>query len=502
MQEGNRKSNRALDYMSNKESLKQQTVSGLFWIFCQKTVGQLISFGISVVLARLLMPEEFGVVALAGMFTVLLGLFIDCGMGTALIQKKDADDLDLNTMFWAQTAFSIIVYFVLFTLAPLFAKIFDTPQLTSVIRVSSILMPIGTLGGIQGVVVTRKMDFKVYFYRTLIASVLSGIIGIYLAYSGWGVWALVTQQLSSSIISMITVFSQVRWLPSFKFSYDRFKALFSVGIKFMTSSLIGTTFFQLRGYMIGLKYTPADLAFYNRGEGVPNIFVRNIDSTLNGVLFPVFAKLQDDRLAVKRAVRRSIQTSSYLIFPMVLGLAAIADHLVVILYTEKWVACIPFMQVFCISECFTILNTANMQVLRGIGEVNTLLKLELYKNPVMVTILAVTMFISPLAICIGMCIYGIYTMVINAFPNRKFIQYHLKEQLKDISENAILAIIMAVVVFLIGRLNLNLYALVAIQVFIGVLVYVGLSAFFHLESWEYVKSNASAYLQKLSVNRK
>ena len=483
--------------MSNKESLKQQTVSGLFWVFCQKGVGQFVSFAISVVLARLLMPEEFGVVALAGMFTVLLGIFVGCGMGTALIQKKDVDDLDYNTLFWAQTAFATIIYIIIFILAPWFALLFQTPQLTSVIRVSAILMPIGSLGGLQSVIVTRRMDFKVYFYRTLIASILSGIIGIILAYCGWGVWALVTQHLASSIISMITVFAQVRWLPRFVFSMERFKALFGVGIKYMTSSLIGTAFYQLRGYMIGLKYTATDLAYYNRGEGVPNLFVRNIDSTLNGVLFPVFAKLQDDRLAVKQAVRRSIKTSSYLIFPMVLGLAAIADHLVIILYTEKWSACIPFMQVFCISECFTILNTANMQVLRGIGEVNTLLKLEMYKKPVMVTILAITMFISPLAIAIGMCIYGIYTMVINAFPNRRFIYYHLNEQLWDISENAILAIIMAICVYLVGRINMNIYVLTAIQVIVGVLIYLGVSQYLHLDSWQYVKANAATYLQKI-----
>lgn len=439
------------------------------------------------------MPEEFGVVALAGMFTTLLGLFIGCGMGTALIQKKDADDLDLNTMFWAQTVFSTVVYIVVFTLAPFIAKIFDTPQLTSVIRISSILMPIGTLGGIQSVVVTRRMDFKVYFYRTLIASVLSGIIGIYLAYNGWGVWALVMQQMSSSIIGMIAVFSQVRWLPRFVFSIERFKALFGVGIKYMVSGLIGTAFGQLKGYIVGLKYTTADLAFYNRGEGVPGIFTRNIDASINNVLFPVFAKLQDNREAAKHAVRRSIKTSSYLLFPMLLGLAAIADHLVVILYTEKWKACIPFMQVFCISECFSILNVANMQVLSGIGEVNTILKLELYKKPILVTILGITMFISPLAICIGMCIYGIYTMFINAFPNRKFINYHIKEQLKDISDNAVLAIGMFLCVLLIGRLEINPYMLISIQVVAGTLIYYGFSEFFHLESLQYVKETAKPY---------
>ena len=486
----------------NNYTLKQKTISGLFWQFCQKGVGQLVSFGISVILARLLMPEEFGVVALAGMFTVLLSIFIGCGMGTALIQKKDADDLDMNTLFWAQTAFSTIVYIIIFILAPFFAKIFDTPQLTSVIRVSSILMPIGTLGGIQNVVVTRNMDFKVYFYRTLIASISSGIIGIILAYNGWGVWALVAQQLSSSIISMITVFSQVRWLPRFVFSIDRFKLLFGTGIKYMTSSLIGTVFYQLRGYIIGLRYTAADLAFYNRGEGIPNIFIRNIDSTLNGVLFPVFAKLQDDRYAVKRAVRRSIRTSSYIIFPAVLGIAAIADHLVLALYTEKWAACIPFMQVFCISECFTILNTANMQVLSGIGEVNTLLKLEIYKKPVMVAILAITMFISPLAIAVGMCIYGIYTMFVNAFPNRKFIHYHITEQIKDVGENALLAIFMSVCVFLIGRLNINLYVLIGLQVIIGVLIYIGMSELLHIESWLYLKDNICSYLNRMSLFNK
>ena len=488
--------------MSNKESLKQQTVSGLFWVFCQKGVGQFVSFAISVVLARLLMPEEFGVVALAGMFTVLLGIFIDCGMGTALIQKKDVDDLDYNTLFWAQTAFATIVYIIIFILAPWFALVFHTPQLTSVIRVSAILMPISTLGGLQNVIITRRMDFKVYFYRTLIASILSGIIGISLAYCGWGVWALVTQHLASSVISMITVFAQVRWLPRFVFSMERFKTLFSVGIKFMLSGVIGTAFGQLKGYIIGLKYTATDLAYYNRGESVPGIITQNIDASINGVLFPVFAKLQDDRMAVKQAVRRSIKTSSYLIFPMVAGLAAIADHLVIILYTEKWAACIPFMQVFCISECFTIINTANMQVLRGIGEVNTLLKLEIYKKPVMVAILVITMFISPLAIAIGMCIYGIYTMVINALPNRKFILYHIKEQLWDISENAILAFVMAICVYLIGRININLYVLVATQVITGVLLYIGFSILFHIESWEYVKVNAKEYISKFRNNNR
>lgn len=480
------------------DNLKQKTISGLFWQFCQKGVGQIVSFAISVVLARLLMPEEFGIVAISGMFTVLMGIFVNSGLGTALIQKKDADELDYSTIFWAQTVFATIIYAIIFLTAPYLAYIFKMPLLTAVIRVSALGMIIGTIGGIQGVIVTRKMDFKVYFFTTLVASILSGGIGIYLAYSGWGVWALVAQHLSSTILSTITVYAQVRWLPKFVFSTERFKSLFSVGVKYMTSGLIGTGFHQLRGYMIGLKYNAADLAYYNRGEGIPGMITRNIDSSINTVLFPVFSKLQDDKNAVKNAMRRSIKTSSYIIFPIVLGLAAIADNLVMVLYTDKWAACIPFMQVFCISECFAILNTANMQVLAGLGKVNTLLKMELYKKTIMIIILIITVFISPLAIATGMCIYGIYTMVINAFPNKKIINYSLKEQISDISANAVLAITMAFVVYMVGQFNINIYALLILQVLFGTSLYLFVSEILHIESWEYIKNN----LKELKNKRK
>ena len=480
--------------MPNNQELKQKTISGLFWQFLQKSSGQVVSFAISVVLARLLMPEEFGVVALAGMFTILTGIFIDCGFGSALIQKKDANELDYSTVFWVQTFFSIIVYLIVYSLSPWFAALFHEERLVAVVRVLGVGMILGTVGGIQNVIVTRRMAFKTYFYATMVGSILSGGIGVWLAYRNWGVWALVVQNLSSTIINTITVFVQVRWLPKFLFSIERFKTLFAVASKFMLSSLIGTGFGQLKGYLIGAKFTSSDLAFYNRGEGVPNIFIRNIDSSINAVLFPVFSKIQDDKEAVKNAVRRSIKISSYIVFPMLLGLAAIADHLVIILYTEKWAACIPFMQIFCVSECFTILNTANMQALRGMGEVNTLLKLEFYKKPIMVIILIITMFISPFAIALGMCIYGVYTMFVNAFPNRRLIHYHIKEQLKDVSENAVIALVMAFLVYFVGRINMNIYILVGVQVLSGMLIYMSLSYLFQIDSWVYIREETLKYL--------
>lgn len=324
---------------------------------------------------------------------------------------------------------------------------------------------------------------------TLIGTALSGCIGIFLAYRGWGVWALVFQGLAATIINTITVFAQVRWIPKFIFSTDRFKELFGISSKFMLSGLIGTAFGQLKGYTIGMKYMAADLAYYNRGEGVPQIFTKNIDASINSVLFPVFSKLQDDKPAVKNAMRRAMKTSSFLLFPMLLGMAAISENLVYILYTEKWAPCIPFMQAFCIGECFSIMNTTNLQALRGMGKVNTILKLEIYKKPIMIAILIFTMFISPLAIAIGMCFYSFYTMIINAFPNREYVGYKLEEQIKDVSGALMAAVIMAAVVTSLNWLQLNRYVILFIQIAVGILVYCGLSEIFHIESWEYVKSN-------------
>lgn len=482
--------------MEKDNELKQKAISGLFWQFGQKAASQIVSFVISVILARLLMPEEFGLVALAGMFTLFLGIFIECGFGSALIQKKDADDLDLNTIFWTQLSFSIIIYLIVYTISPYFANIFSIQKLTDVIRVLALGMIIGSIQSIQTVIVTRRMEFKTYFYAMMVGSVLSGCIGVYLAYNGWGVWALVVQHLSSSALNTLTVFWQVRWIPHFIFSFNRFKSLFSVSSKYLLTNIIGTAFGQLRGYTIGLKYTAADLAYYNRGEGVPKIIINNIDSSINTVLFPVFSKIQDDKLAVKNALRRSLKMSSYTVFPMLLGLAAIADNLVIALYTEKWISCIPFMQLFCISECFTILNTANLQALKGIGRINTILKLEIYKKPIMIAILIFTMYISPLAIATGMCIYGIYTMVINALPNKKYIDYNIVEQLKDVSINALLAMIMAAIVFMIGRIGIELHVKIILQVLTGAVLYISASELFRIESWQYVKKNIRLYIRK------
>ena len=482
--------------MDNK-SLKQKTVTGTFWQFMQKTLGQVIHVGISVVLARLLLPSDYGTVALAGMYTVFLGLFISCGLGAALIQKKDVDDLDLCTIFWAQLVFASLIYIFVFFTAPVFSSIFKDEHLTPILRVSALTMPLSALGTIQGSIVSRRMAFKTYFYRTLASSILSGIIGLGMAFYGFGAWALVGQHMSSTIIGTITVYSQVRWLPSFKFSRERFVNLFSYGWKFAGASLIGTLFSQLRGYIIGFHYSKADLAFYNRGEGVPALISRNLTSSITSTLFPALTKLQDDKLAVKKGISRSMKTSSYLVMPLFLGLAAISDKLVPLLYTGKWNACIPFMQVICVMDCISLLNSANLQALNAIGRADVVLKLEFIKKPFMIIILAITAFISPMAICVGMLCHAIFTLIVNTFPNRKLISYPLKEQLMDILPNAILAFVMAGLVYMIGMLlPFADIITIVIQIVFGAVFYISVSHFWKNENYKFIKDTVTEFIRQ------
>lgn len=269
--------------------LKDKVLSSFVWQLLQRVLTQLISFGVSVVLARILAPEDYGVVALSGMFIILIGIFIDSGLGTALVQKKNADELDYNTVFYSNVFIAVAVYFVVFCMAPLLSKIFGNPQVTPVIRVMALSMPIGSLAGVHSAMISKSLAFKKFFFSSLSGSLLSAVIGLSMVLTGCGVWALVGQNLVCNIANTIVMLLVVRWMPKRMFSFERFKSLFSYGWKIAASNLIGTFFSQLKGYTIGLKYSPADLAYYNRGEGVPGILYNNISSSINTVLFPALS---------------------------------------------------------------------------------------------------------------------------------------------------------------------------------------------------------------------
>ena len=468
--------------------LKSKTLSGIFWSFTQKAVTQLISFVVTVILARLLMPSDYGVVAIASMFMILIGMFMNGGMGVALIQKRDADELDFNTVFFTGLVMSVVLYTLLFFTAPVMARIYDSPQLTPIIRVLSLNLLIGALGGVQGAYVYREMEFKKFFLASLPRQIFAAAIGIVMAYKGFGPWALVAQNLTASITDTLVMYSMVDWHPRWMFSFERFKGLFAFGWKKLSADFIGTLCFQLRGYIIGFKYSTTDLGFYNRGEGLPQMIRNNVNGPISGVLFPALSKLQSEPGGVKRGLRRSMRTSTYLVFPLLFGLAAISEQLVPVLYSAKWNPAIPFMQIICITAAMDILNAANLQGLLAIGRSDVVLKIELYKKPVMLLILAVTTFVSAIAIAFGMMLYSFYVLYVNTRPNKVLLNYSLREQLGDILPNVLMASFMAVIVFLLGKVIPNLYVALALQITIGAVLYITMSHFLHNENYEYVKA--------------
>lgn len=479
-----------------ERNLKRKVVSGFFWQLMQKILIQLISFGVSVVLARILMPDDFGVVALAGMFLILVGIFVDNGLGTALVQKKDADELDYNTVFYSNILFAFIIYTIVYICAPLVGTIFKNPQIVAVIRVMGLGIPISSFSGVPNAIVSKRMEFKKFFFSSLLGSILSAIVGLSMVFMGYGVWALVGQNLVSTIANTIVLIYIVHWKPSFMFSKQRFYSLFSYGWKIMASNVIGTFFSQLKGYAIGLKYSATDLAYYNRGEGVPGIIYNNISASINIVLFPALSQLQEDKNAVRHALSKSMQTASFFLMPLLLGLAAISDNFVQIVYTSKWMAVVPFMQVICLMNCFDLLGAANIQALKAVGHAETLLKLEIYKKPLMLAILIGCMFISPLAIAIGQFVYSLIALAINAYPNRKYVNYPLKDQFLDISNSLSTACIMALIVYFIGKLPFNIYTILCLQIVSGIIIYALLAYFFNKPIFSSVIDIAKSKLQK------
>lgn len=320
---------------------KNTIISSLFWKLMERGGTQGIQFVVQIILARLLLPEDYGIIALVIIFTSIANVFVQSGLNTALIQKKDADEADFSSVFYLSLLMACLIYIVLFLAAPFIAAFYKIPEITPVFRVLSITLFFGAFNSIQNAVVARNLEFKKLFFSSTGAILISGTVGIYMAYTGFGVWALVGQQISNQLFVTLILWFTVKWRPQLLFSLERVKALFSFGWKLLVSALIDTVYRDLRSLIIGKMYNPAMLGFYNRGQQFPSLIVSNINGSIQSVMLPVLSSQQDNRPRVKDMMRRAIVTSSFIIFPMMVGLAVTAEPLVKILLTDKWLPCVP-----------------------------------------------------------------------------------------------------------------------------------------------------------------
>jgi len=475
--------------------LKKKTVSGLFWKMAERISTELIRMVVMIVLARILMPEDYGAIAMVVVFISICDVILVNGLSSPLIQKKDADSVDFSTIFYCSIILGIILFVIVYLTAPAIARFYQMDILRPVLRVLSIGILLSAIGSVQNAYVSRVMQFKAFFFASLIGLTISGVIGIWMAYQGYGIWALVGQILSNHIVNIIVVFIFIRWLPTLEFSWSRFKGMWSFGWKIFFAALINNLFKDIRTILIGKFYTSKDLAFYNQGSQYPQLVVQTVNTSINSVLFPAIAKIQDDIPAVRAFLRRSIKLGSFLLFPLLLGFAATAEPLVLFFLTEKWLPSVPYIQVLCLALFLSPISTPSQQAIKAIGYSGVTMKQELIKKSVYLLLIIGGLFISVWGVVIGSAIGEIWCVLVNTFPCKKYLGYSFSDQVKDILPNLLMAGAMALIVYLINFIGLSPLPTLAIQLPMGVILYWGFSVISKNESYLYCKNEVTRIIK-------
>lgn len=458
------------------------------WRFAERCGAQGVSLVVSIVLARILAPEMYGTISLVTVFTTIMQVFVDSGMGNALIQKKDPDDLDFSTVFYFNVVICCVLYLVMFVSAPLIAKFYNNLELVPIVRVLSLTLVISGVKNVQQAYVSKTLQFKRFFFATLGGTIGAAVIGIGMAYAGFGVWALVAQQLFNATVDTLILWMTVKWRPKWMFSWKRLKGLLSFGSKLLASSLLDTVYNNLRQLIIGKVYASADLAFYNKGQQLPNIIITNINASIDSVLLPVISEEQDHVAKVKSMTRRAIRISSFIIWPMMVGMAACAEPLIEVLLTKKWLPCVFFLRVFCISYGFWPIHTANLNAIKGLGRSDIFLRLEIAKKIVGIISVIVSVPFGVEAIAWALLLTAPISAMINAFPNRKLLDYSYREQLQDVLPSLLLSLSMGAVVYAMTWLPWNRLLVLVLQVIAGAAIYVLGALICRFESMNYLLS--------------
>ncbi len=483
-------------------NVRNKTLSNMVWRFAERCGAQGVQLIISVVLARLLSPDAYGTIALVLVFTKILQVFVESGLGTALIQKKDADDLDFSTVFYFNILMCIVLYLGIFIAAPYIARFYDDISITPVIRVLSLTVVISGVKNVQQAYISKTLQFKKFFFGTLGGTIGAAVVGITMAYMGLGVWALVGQYLFNELINTIILWIMVKWRPKLMYSWQRLGGLFSFGWKMLFSSLLNVLYNNIRQLIIGKLYTTSDLAYYNKGHQFPDLLTTNINNSIDSVLLPVMSEAQDNKERLKDMVRRSIKTSTYIMAPLMMGMAALAEPFVSLVLTDKWLGCVPYMRIFCITSMLLPITTANLNAIKAMGRSDYFLILEILKKIVGVVVLLITMWHGVMVMAYSLLFTTVIGQIINSWPNRKLLNYSYLAQLKDILPGILLAVFMGLCVYPISFLGLSDILTMVLQVILGAGIYIGGSILFKMESFNYVWSIAKPILNKIFKKNK
>lgn len=478
------------------EGIRNKAIKGVGWSFADNILNQGVTFLVGLVLARLLSPEEYGLIGIIAIFIAVFNSIVDSGFSNALIRKNDAGDADYNTVFITNMVMSVLLFCVMFFGAPVIASFFNRPQLIPLTKVMASVVIINAFAIIQRTILVKKVDFKTQTKVSAIASVASGVVGIGMASGGLGVWSLVGQQLSRQFLNSLFLWVFAKWYPKLQFSLKSFKELFNFGWKLMVSGLIDTVWREIYQVVIGKFYSPATLGQYTRAHQFGSIFSTNLTAVVQRVSYPVLSEIQDDVQKLKNAYKKVIKVTMLITFCCMLGLAAIAEPMIVSLIGDQWLPAVPFLQILCFSMMLYPLHAINLNMLQVQGRSDLFLRLEIIKKIIAVVPLLLGIFVNIYLMLFGSVITGFIAYYLNAFYSGKFLNYSILEQVRDIMPSFIIAMIMAVSVWGISFINLPSVALLAIQLSAGVVMIVLLCESVRLDSYLEIKHIALTFINK------
>lgn len=468
----------------DKDNKSGKIITNVIWKFAERILAQLVSFIVSVVLARLVLPDDYGAIAMVLVFINVANVFVTSGIPTSLIQKKDADKLDFSSVFYFNLVLSVILYLILFLTAPFIADFYNLEILSPVIRVLGIRLIVASVNSVQHSYVSRNMMFKKYFWSTLFGTLISGVVGIALAYKNYGVWALVAQYMTNTTVDTLVLFITVKWRPSLEFSFSRVRRLFKFGWKILFEGVSNTLANELQNFIIGKVYTKGDLAYYTKGQQFPSLIVNNITASIGSVLFPAMSDEQDNKNSVLDILRNSVRLTSYVVYPMLTGLAVVASPLISVLLTDKWIETVPFLQAFCILNAPTVGMIPRHQAINSIGRSDVFMNEHIAARIVAIIVLLLTYKISIMAIVIGCFISSGFLSLIVAFTSKKYNGYKYKDQIKDILPTLIGCLLIFGAAYPISLIGLSTILTLIVQAVTGAFVYFLYSYLFKIKEFK------------------
>lgn len=491
--------------MLDNNSFREKIFSGLLWSYFERFTAQLVSLIVSIVLARMIEPAIFGTIAIVMALITILNTFSTVGFGNALVQKKNADQTDFSSVFWVSVALSFGFYILLWFTAPLIACYYNNKELIWIIRIMTLRLPISAINSIQHAYIQKRMEFKKFFFSTLGGTIASAFVGISMAMGGYGVWALVGQFLTNSLIDTIVVFITTKWKPSLIFSIKRTLPLLSYGWKIMLTGLIADTTNEVRALILGKKFSSEILAYYDRGQRFPQLIIGNVSVVLAKVSFPAFSNINGDNDKVKKLMQRSMQVSLFFVAPLMIGMAAIARNMIIILMTEKWLNSVQFVQILSIYYLFYPVMSTAAQAIKAQGRGNDYLFLGIIRCSLEIILIYISVFVfkSVFLVAISSVISIITSTIVCMYQNSKCINYSLKEQIVDILKPISISLIMGLIVVFVGLISIfPVIIVLTLQVVVGFLVYIIVNMIVKEKTYLYVVSIACDYRKRIKNTHK